>query len=298
MVIDEESAELCCCQCKRCNIVYSKSKSDALIDRILTALASGILNWAPVATEDIRFRNWQEQKMLDQGRRLSKKAMSCVNCSKQSWHFYRYHYGRPNSHQRAGQCWANSSHSLWREWYEGVFQSQHLNLKPGKRANDTTRIEQVAQAGVTDAKGVSNHLGTRLDKLYILDILRRMFLPAGYPNTVSPGAGCFIISTMNNWIECNDKITCSSLSSWKSRLSLFIVAFRYQVLNALQAFCTSLTGLLSSRAILQGDFTSCLLTAWTLFDLSNRLRSRGSFRNSNSSHAPHSFARCIWSSNQ
>ena len=50
--------------------------------------------------------------------------------------------------------------------------------------NDT--IQQVT--GVTGAKGVSSHLETRLDQLYILDILRRMFLPAGFPNTVSPGA--------------------------------------------------------------------------------------------------------------
>jgi hypothetical protein len=47
-------------------------------------------------------------------------------------------------------------------------------------------IQQVT--GVTGAKGVSSHLETRLDQLYILDILRRMFLPAGFPNTVSPGA--------------------------------------------------------------------------------------------------------------
>ena len=45
-------------------------------------------------------------------------------------------------------------------------------------------IQQVTS--VTGAKGVSSHLENRLDH-YILDILRRMFLPAGYPNTVSPG---------------------------------------------------------------------------------------------------------------
>lgn len=48
------------------------------------------------------------------------------------------------------------------------------------------KIQQVT--GVTGAKGVSSHLETRLDQLYILDLLRRMFLPAGFPNTVSPGA--------------------------------------------------------------------------------------------------------------
>ena len=52
-----------------------------------------------------------------------------------------------------------------------------------RRINDM--IRQVT--GVTGAKGVSSHFETRLDN-YILDILRRMFLPAGFPNTVSPGA--------------------------------------------------------------------------------------------------------------
>ncbi|KAF8816705.1 DUF647-domain-containing protein [Phlegmacium glaucopus] len=69
---------------------------------------------------------------------------------------------------------------------------------------------------VTGVKGVPSPLGIRLDQLYILDLLKRIFLPAGYPNTVSPDY------------------------------------LRYQVLNALQAFCNSLAGLLSSRAILQG----------------------------------------------
>lgn len=88
-----------------------------------------------------------------------------------------------------------------------------MNLKfYTERVNDT--IEQVA--AVTGVKGSSSHLGLYLDQLYILDLLTRMFLPAGYPNTVSPDY------------------------------------LRYQVLNALQAFCNSLAGLLSSRAILQG----------------------------------------------
>ena len=56
-----------------------------------------------------------------------------------------------------------------------------------RRVNDT--IQQVT--GVSGANGVSNHRETRLDELYILDILRRMFLPAGFPNTVSPGAWLF-----------------------------------------------------------------------------------------------------------
>ncbi|KAF8156624.1 vitamin B6 photo-protection and homoeostasis-domain-containing protein [Crassisporium funariophilum] len=52
--------------------------------------------------------------------------------------------------------------------------------------------------------------------VYIVDLLTRMFLPAGYPNSVSPDYT------------------------------------RYQILNALQAFCNSLASLISSRAILQG----------------------------------------------
>ncbi|KAF8067683.1 vitamin B6 photo-protection and homoeostasis-domain-containing protein [Lyophyllum atratum] len=51
-------------------------------------------------------------------------------------------------------------------------------------------------------------------KRHVMDFLTKVFLPSGYPNTVSPG--------------------------------------EYQVLNALQAFCNSLAGLLSSRAVLEG----------------------------------------------
>ncbi|KAF8880459.1 vitamin B6 photo-protection and homoeostasis-domain-containing protein [Gymnopilus junonius] len=53
-------------------------------------------------------------------------------------------------------------------------------------------------------------------RVYFVDLLTKMFLPAGYPNTVSPDY------------------------------------LRYQVLNALQAFCNSLASLLSARATLQG----------------------------------------------
>ena len=66
-----------------------------------------------------------------------------------------------------------------------------------RRINDTT----LQDTGNTGAEGVSNHLGTRLDRLYILDILRRMFLPAGFPNTVSPGAWLFHSSTINTQPE-------------------------------------------------------------------------------------------------
>ena len=79
-----------------------------------------------------------------------------------------------------------------------------------RRVNDT--IQQVTQAGVTGAKGVSSHLETRLNQLHILDILRRMFLPAGFPNTVSPGTlhNKYNIYTLP---ELQRQITCSSLSS-------------------------------------------------------------------------------------
>ncbi|EDR06902.1 uncharacterized protein LACBIDRAFT_144697, partial [Laccaria bicolor S238N-H82] len=50
----------------------------------------------------------------------------------------------------------------------------------------------------------------------VLDLISKVFLPAGYPDSVSPDY------------------------------------LRYQILNALQAFCNSLAGLLSSRAILEG----------------------------------------------
>ncbi|KAF8997499.1 vitamin B6 photo-protection and homoeostasis-domain-containing protein [Cyathus striatus] len=51
---------------------------------------------------------------------------------------------------------------------------------------------------------------------HLLDLVRKVFLPAGYPHSVSPDY------------------------------------MRYQILNALQAFCNSLASLLSSRAILEG----------------------------------------------
>ena len=53
-----------------------------------------------------------------------------------------------------------------------------------RRVNDT--IQQVT--GVTGANGASSHPGMRSDQFYILDFLKMMFLPAGFPNTVSPGA--------------------------------------------------------------------------------------------------------------
>ena len=46
-------------------------------------------------------------------------------------------------------------------------------------------VEQTTS--VTGVKGVPGRLKTRLDQLYVLDLLKEMFLPAGYPNTVSPG---------------------------------------------------------------------------------------------------------------
>ena len=53
---------------------------------------------------------------------------------------------------------------------------------------------------VTGTKDVSSHHGPRLDQHYILDILRKMFLPAGYPNTVSPGAWLLLN-------KCNKRLT-------------------------------------------------------------------------------------------
>ena len=80
-----------------------------------------------------------------------------------------------------------------------------------QHVNDT--IPQVTGASVTGAKGVLSHLDTRLDQLYILDILRRMFLPAGFPNTVSPGAWSFHNKHNKHLTWAVSQITCSSLSS-------------------------------------------------------------------------------------
>jgi len=63
----------------------------------------------------------------------------------------------------------------------------------------------------------SSTLGMRYEGwLYFTDLLTRVFLPVGYPHSVSPDY------------------------------------LQYQILNALQAFCNSLAGMLSSRAVLQG----------------------------------------------
>ncbi|KAF9458903.1 vitamin B6 photo-protection and homoeostasis-domain-containing protein [Collybia nuda] len=63
---------------------------------------------------------------------------------------------------------------------------------------------------------VISESGEYPNRLYVLDVAKKVFLPSGYPSSVSPDY------------------------------------LRYQILNALQAFCSSLSGLLSSRAVLEG----------------------------------------------
>ena len=66
------------------------------------------------------------------------------------------------------------------------------------------------------------------------------------------------------------QITCSSCQV-ECHVYLYSSLIRYQVLNALQAFCNSLTGLLSSRAILQGEFYQLPIngvsTVWLISNL-------------------------------
>ncbi|KAF9486159.1 DUF647-domain-containing protein [Pholiota conissans] len=76
---------------------------------------------------------------------------------------------------------------------------------------------RVREDGITTStKDVSGHGAGQKGWLYVVDLMTRMFLPVGYPSSVSPDY------------------------------------LRYQILNALQAFCNSLASLISSRAILQG----------------------------------------------
>ncbi|KAF8970349.1 vitamin B6 photo-protection and homoeostasis-domain-containing protein [Flammula alnicola] len=83
-------------------------------------------------------------------------------------------------------------------------------------AGRTVQIH-VGSGGINAIRmGVSPQGARHRGRLYFIDLLARMFLPAGYPNSVSPDY------------------------------------LRYQILNALQAFCNSLASLLSSRATLQG----------------------------------------------
>ncbi|KAF5318855.1 hypothetical protein D9619_010969 [Psilocybe cf. subviscida] len=77
-----------------------------------------------------------------------------------------------------------------------------------------TLIENNGETQRTDA--ATHQEGHSTGRRYVVDLMTSMFLPSGYPNTVSPDY------------------------------------LRYQILNALQAFCNSLASLISSRAILQG----------------------------------------------
>ncbi|KAJ7199196.1 vitamin B6 photo-protection and homoeostasis-domain-containing protein [Mycena pura] len=66
----------------------------------------------------------------------------------------------------------------------------------------------------------------------LVDFAAKVFLPAGYPASVSP-----------------DYLRYAPTSP--PPLPKFMPAYRYQIFNALQAFCSALAGLLSSRALLE-----------------------------------------------
>ncbi|KDR76506.1 hypothetical protein GALMADRAFT_210481 [Galerina marginata CBS 339.88] len=87
--------------------------------------------------------------------------------------------------------------------------------------------------------GLSEKGAGHIGRLYVIDLLTRVFLPSGYPNTVSPDLPIKGRLSSVRTISEDITILCKPTSS-------------YQILNALQAFCNSLASLLSSRAILQG----------------------------------------------
>lgn len=63
--------------------------------------------------------------------------------------------------------------------------TQNWNLKRDADRVNNIIIEQVTR--VASVEGVPSRFGARFDQLYIFDLLKRMFLPVGYPNTISPG---------------------------------------------------------------------------------------------------------------
>nr|GAT45158.1 predicted protein [Mycena chlorophos] len=83
---------------------------------------------------------------------------------------------------------------------------------------DDGRIREAQYGTSTTAKGVSVPKSRHREPLHqrAMDFGSKVFLPSGYPHSVSPDY------------------------------------LRYQLFNALQAFCSSLAGLLSSRALLEG----------------------------------------------
>ncbi|KAI5823768.1 DUF647-domain-containing protein [Schizophyllum commune Tattone D] len=84
--------------------------------------------------------------------------------------------------------------------------------------DETGRVRSTFDSDDKEITKVSDfstlHIGEGGTRSGTVDVLAKVFLPAGFPNSVSPGA--------------------------------------YQIYNAIQAFCSSLAGLLSSRALLEG----------------------------------------------
>ncbi|KAH0581791.1 hypothetical protein H2248_011473, partial [Termitomyces sp. 'cryptogamus'] len=80
----------------------------------------------------------------------------------------------------------------------------------------------VAKNKISVQADLSNNTGHQR----AVDFLAKVFLPSGYPSSVTPEHH-FLLQDVNQQRS-------------------------YQILNALQAFCNSLASLLSSRAVLEG----------------------------------------------
>ncbi|KAF7292000.1 hypothetical protein MIND_01225700 [Mycena indigotica] len=93
------------------------------------------------------------------------------------------------------------------------------NLRFVERSDDG-HIRRFQYRKSAEKRHTSSYVDERLPipntHLQVKELLSKVFLPSGYPNSVSPDY------------------------------------LRYQIFNALQAFCSSLAGLLSSRALLEG----------------------------------------------
>jgi hypothetical protein len=88
-----------------------------------------------------------------------------------------------------------------------------------------------------------------------------VFLPAGWPESVSPGAWRRLLRTVSAQPALSFLQTISSAFARLAGFFLvldmapvFVPSRSYQIWNALQAFCSSLAGMIASRAVLEGAF--------------------------------------------
>ncbi|KAJ3505763.1 hypothetical protein NMY22_g17466 [Coprinellus aureogranulatus] len=109
---------------------------------------------------------------------------------------------------------------------------QIVTISVRKNQKIRNQTQPLPHAQRSDNNDTPNRTRTRYQDA-ALDFLKRVFLPKGYPDSVPPDYTRFVHSVHAplQWVDWN----------------------RYQVYNALQAFCNSLAGLIASRALLEGQ---------------------------------------------